>query len=148
MTNSHFRLTSVALAISLIGVVIHVAAIIAGPSWYAFFGAPPLVVASAQAGTWLAPVSAAGIAVLMGICAMYAASALGLIRRLPLIRTMLAGIAVICLLRAFVLVPAAFIHPELFNVFEVVAALTWAIAGAGFVAGLSMARRTLSVSLT
>jgi hypothetical protein len=146
MKNNHVRLAFLALAISLLGVAIHVAAMIGGPSWYAFFGAPPQVVASAQAGTWLAPVSTAGIAVLMGICAMYACSALGLVRRLPLLRTMLAGIAAVCLLRALVLVPVALIHPELLNVFEVVAALTWGTAGVGFVAGFLMSKSTLAGS--
>jgi len=82
-----------AMLIASAGSAIHVAAILGGPSWYAFFDAPPFVVASAQAGTWLAPVSAAVIAGLMSLCAVYAASALGLIRQLPLLRLGLAGIA-------------------------------------------------------
>ncbi len=135
MKNLYARLTCLAVAISLVGVAIHVAAIVGGPSWYAFFGAPPQIVASAQAGTWLAPLSTAGIAVLMGVCAAYACSALGLVRRLPLLRTMLAGIAAICLLRALILVPLAVTHPELLNLFEVVAALIWGTAGIGFLAG-------------
>lgn len=146
MKNNHARLTFFALAISLLGVAIHVAAMIGGPPWYAFFGAPPQVVASAQAGTWLAPVSTAGIAILMGICAVYASSALGLVRRLPLLRTMLAGIAAVCLLRALVLAPIAFIHPQLINVFEVVAALTWGTAGIGFLAAFLRTKRALAAS--
>jgi hypothetical protein len=140
MKNLHARFTLLAVAISLVGVAIHVAAIVGGPSWYAFFNAPPQVVASARSGTWLAPTSTAGIAVLMGICALYACSALGLVRPLPLLRTMLAGIAAVCLLRALVLVPLAFTHPELRNLFEVIAALTWGTAGIGFVAGFLMTR--------
>lgn len=148
MKNSHSRLTFLALAISLLGVAIHVAAIIGGSSWYAFFGAPPQIVASAQAGTWLAPVSTAGIAVLMGICAVYASSALGLVRRLPLLRTMLAGIAAVCLLRALVLIPLVFVHPQLINLFEIVAALTWGTAGLGFATGFLMTRSTLAAART
>lgn len=144
MKNLHARLTCLAAAIAFVGVAIHVAAIAGGPSWYAFFGAPPQIVASAQAGTWLAPVSTAGIAVLMGMCALYACSALGLVRRLPLLRTMLAGIAATCLLRALILVPVAFTHPELVNLFEVIAALTWGAAGIGFVAGYLIARSRLA----
>lgn len=140
MKDHKTSLVYLAAGISLVGVAIHIAAISAGPSWYAFFGAPPLVVASAKAGTWPAPVSAAVIAVLMGICAAYACSALGLVRRLPLLRTMLAGIATICLLRALVLVPLALTHTELFNLFEVMAALTWGAAGIGFVAAFVMSR--------
>ncbi len=113
-----------AAAIAALGVVIHLGCIAGGPSCYAFFGAPPQIVASARRGTWLAPVGTAGIAALMGICAAYACSALGLIRRLPLLRTALAGIAVVCLARALVLLPFAWIHPELRTPFECIAALT------------------------
>lgn len=141
MKNLYVRLTYLAAVISLVGVAIHLAAIAGGPSWYAFFGAPPRIVASAQAGTWLAPVSTTGIAVLMGLCAVYACSALGLVRRLPLLRTMLSGMAALCLLRALILIPLAFSHPELINRFEVIAALAWGAAGIGFGAGLLLARR-------
>lgn len=134
IAHAHSRvfLPYAAAAISIAGVLIHVAAIMGGPSWYAFFGAPPQVVDSARAGTWLAPVSTAGIALLMGICALYACSAFGLVRRLPLLRTVLAGIATICLLRALIVLPLAATHPELVNLFEVSAALVWGTAGIGF----------------
>ena len=148
MRHLYTRFIYLAVAISLFGVAVHAAAILGGPSWYAFFGAPPQIVASARAGTWLAPVSTAGIAVLMGICAAYGCSALGLFRRLPLLRTVLAGIAAICLLRGLVLVPLAFTHPQLLNLFEVVAALTWGMAGIGFLAGFLMSRSTLAQART
>jgi GNAT superfamily N-acetyltransferase len=70
-----------AIIISAAGVVVHVGALFAGPSWFEFFGAPPSVVASARNGTWLAPVSGLVIAGLMGLCGVYAASATGLLRR-------------------------------------------------------------------
>lgn len=126
----------IAMAIALLGAAIHVAAIFGGPSWYAFFGAPPAIVESARAGTWVAPVGALVIAGLMAICASYAASALGLVPKLPLLRTGLASIAVVCLLRAFVLIPLAIKHPELRNTFEVAAAFIWGCAGLGFAVGL------------
>jgi len=148
MKNVHARLTCLAVAISLVGVAVHVAAILGGPSWYAFFGAPPQIVASASAGTWLAPVSTAGIAALMGICALYACSALGVVRRLPLLRPMLAAIATVCVLRALVLVPVAFTRPELINLFEIVAALVWGAAGIGFIAGFRMTRHALAFQRT
>ncbi|MEH6437922.1 hypothetical protein [Massilia sp. DD77] len=123
-----------AAAISILGVAIHLATIAGGPAWYAFFGAPPQVVASARAGTWLAPAGTAAIAALMGVCAAYACSALGLLRRLPLLRPVLAGIAAVCLLRALVLVPLAVNHPELRTSFEVSASIVWGLAGIGFAA--------------
>ena len=124
-----------AAAIALVGVVIHVAAIVGGAEWYAYFGAPPPIVESARAGTWLAPVSCAAIAALMALCAAYAFSALGHIRRLPLLRLMLGGMAGVCLLRALILVPLAINHPELRNAFEFGAAFVWGLAGVGFAVG-------------
>ncbi len=124
-----------AAAIALVGVAIHLAAIVGGPSWYAYFNAPPSVVASARAGTWLAPVSAAIIALLMGLCAAYALSAAAVIGVLPLRRTMLAGMAFVCIARSLILIPFALKHPQLFNLFEVVAAIVWATAGMGFWVG-------------
>jgi hypothetical protein len=115
-----------------------------GDSWrlvlVCIFGAPPVIVASARDGTWLAPVSTAGIAVLMGLCALYAYSATGLMRRLPLLRPALASVAAVCLVRAFVLIPLAIKHPELVNTFEIVAAIVWATAGGGFALGYRAAR--------
>ena len=140
MNKPSFALISLAAAIAMVGVAIHLAAIAFGPDWYAFFDAPPPIVASARQGTWLAPGSAAVIAILMGLSCAYACSAIGLIRRLPLLRTALAGIAVICLVRALILVPLAIHDPVLRTMFNVVAAIVWGIAGIGFAAGFLAVR--------
>jgi hypothetical protein len=132
-----------AAAIAAVGAAIHLAAIAGGTPWYVFFNAPPGVVASSRDGTWLAPVSTAVIAALMGTCALYACSAVGLVRRLPLLRTMLAGMAAICLIRALVLVPLSFTHAELRNAFEVIAAIVWGLAGVGFALGFARVWKTL-----
>lgn len=129
-------------AISLAGVAIHIAAIFGGASWFAFFGAPPAVVESARAGTLLAPLATLAIAGAMGLCAAYAFSAAGDIRRLPLLRAALASMATICLLRALLLVPVALLRPELVNTFEVVAAIVWGVAGVGFALGFRGSRST------
>jgi hypothetical protein len=131
-----------AAAIAIIGSLIHVAAIPAGPAWYAYFGAPAGVVASARDGTWPAPAGALVIALLMATCAWYACAALGTVRRPPLLRTGLATMAVICLVRALLLPPLAFTHPELRNTFEVVAAIVWGLAGLGFALGVRAARKS------
>jgi hypothetical protein len=130
-----------AAAIAALGVAIHLAAIAGGPSWYAWFGAPPAIVASAREGTWLAPASAAAIAALMAVCAAYACSAIGLVRRLPWLRPVLAGIAAICLLRALLLVPLAIRYPALCTPFEIGAALVWGGAGIGFAVAVLHAGR-------
>lgn len=129
-----------AMATAVAGVVIHVGAVFGGPAWFAFFNAPPGVVASARAGTWLAPVSALIIAGLMAVCALYAGSVLGLVRRPPLQRLGLATMAAVCLLRALILPPLAIGHPELRNTFEVVSAIIWFAAGVGFAVGFRITR--------
>jgi hypothetical protein len=140
MKKSSTWLVYLAAIIALAGVVIHVGAVFGGPSWFAFFGAPPRVVASARAGTWLAPVGALVIATLMMVCAVYAGSALGLVRRVPLQRTTLAAIAAVCLIRALILPPLALKHPELWNIFEVTSAIVWFVAGVGFAVGFRVAK--------
>ena len=60
---------------------------------------------------------------------------------LPLLRTGLAAMAAICLVRALLLPPLAMTHPELRNTFEVVAALLWGLAGIGFALGVKAAAR-------
>ncbi len=128
-----------AALIAAFGVAIHVGAVFGGPSWFAFFNAPPSVVASARAGTWLAPASALAIAALMAACTYYAASGVGIVPRPPLQRIGLAAVAVICVLRAVLLPVLAIRHAELRNTFEVVAAIIWFVAGVGFAVGFRLA---------
>jgi len=125
----------VAAFIAAAGALIHVAAIAGGPAWFEFFGAPPAVLASARAGTWLAPVGSLLIAGLMALCAAYALSALGRIRPRPLMRLVLFGIASVCLLRTLALPVAAMRWPQLINTFELVSAAVWGTAGLGFALG-------------
>ena len=127
-----------AALIAAAGVVIHVGALFGGPSWFAFFGAPPSVVASARNGTWLAHVSGGAIAGLMGMCAWYAESAVGLVKRPPFQRLGLGVIASVCLVRALLLPVLAVSHPQLRNNFEIVAAIVWFLAGVGFSVGFFM----------
>jgi hypothetical protein len=117
---------------SAIGALIHFAAIAGGTGWFIFFNAPQQVVASSRAGTWLAPLSTSILGLLMAVCAAYAFSALGRLPRLPLPRLMLAGMAGGCLLRAAVIVPLAINHPQLRTTFELISAVIWGLAGAGF----------------
>jgi hypothetical protein len=129
------KLLILSALISAIGVVIHVAAIFGGASWFYFFRAPPTVVASAQAGTWLAPTGALLIAVAMALCCAYALSAAQLIRRLPLLRWVLASMATVCILRVVVLIPVSIYRPVLIDTFEIIASTCWFLAGLGFLVG-------------
>ncbi len=90
----------------LLGALLHVVALIGGPRWIAFVGAPVAVVRSAREGTWLAPVGALSIAALLTLWGLYAFSAAGWFRPLPLIRPVLALVATIFLLRGAIILPA------------------------------------------
>ena len=140
MKQSNIWWVYLAALIAVAGVVIHVGAVFGGPSWFAFFNAPPPIVASAREGTWLAPVSALIIAGLMAVCALYAGSVVGLIRRPPFQRLGLTSMAAVCLIRALVLPPLAIGHPELRNTFEVVSAIIWFAAGVGFAVGFRITK--------
>ncbi|MEJ6004900.1 hypothetical protein WG899_05035 [Paucibacter sp. AS339] len=140
MSRSSLAWIYLAAAISLMGVVIHLGAIVGGAPWLVFFGAPPFVVESARSGTLLAPLGSLAIALAMGLCAAYALSAAAYIRRLPLLRLGLASIASVCLFRALVLIPLALLHPAMLNTFEVVAAIIWGLAGVGFALGFFVVR--------
>jgi hypothetical protein len=89
----------------LMGALLHVVVLIAGPDWIAFVGAPPVVVRSASEGTWLAPVGALGIASLLTVWGLYALSGAGWIRPLLLLKTVLGGVALLFLLRGAIIVP-------------------------------------------
>jgi len=87
------------------GSVLHIAILFGGPDWYAFFGAPRGLVEMARVGNLRAPVSCLAIALILAILAAYAFSAAGLIRRLPLLRTGLALMAIVLILRGVLFIP-------------------------------------------
>ncbi len=151
MTKFEKTIVQIAVFIAAIGALIHLAAIAGGPTWFRFFGAPPMIVASAEQGGWLAPLVTLLIAALMATCAWYAAAALLWLPRPPLHKTGLAVMAVICIVRALLLPVLALSHPELRNSFEVIAALVWFMAGCGYALGfnyLLRARQAVASSPT
>ena len=96
----------VAAALLFAGAILHVAALIGGPSWIAFVGAPREVVESASRGTWLAPVGALGITALLLLLAAYALSAATVFRSFPFSRSILTFFATIFIVRGLIIVPA------------------------------------------
>lgn len=125
---------------AFLGGLLHVVALIGGPVWIAAIGAPYWFVESAQQGTWIAPVGGLTITGLMWLCSAYAFSGAGWLRPVPLLRTGLSSIALVCLLRGIFLVPIVLLlHPELtvqIGTFEIVASPVWAAIGMFFAVGL------------
>jgi hypothetical protein len=93
------------------GALLHVAILFGGPDWYAFFGAPRRLVAMARIGSIRAPISCLVIAAILGLCAAYAFSGAGAIRRLPFLRLGLAFIAISMILRGILFVPLILWRP-------------------------------------
>lgn len=96
-----------------IGGLLHIAIIFGGPDWYQFFGAPPGLVQMARDGKPRAAISCLAIASVLFVFAAYAFSGVGLIRRLPLLRTGLFLIGGGLLLRGILFVPVAVWYPRL-----------------------------------
>jgi hypothetical protein len=84
----------------------HVAIILGGPHWYRFFGAGERMAQLAARGAWYPTVVTSAIAAVLAIWALYAFSGAGLIRRLPLLRTILTAIATVFLARGLFAIPA------------------------------------------
>jgi putative oxidoreductase len=72
------------------GALAHLLIPLGGPGWYSFFAAPPGLIAMAEAGLVRPAVTCAAIAAILFLIAAYAFSGLGLIRRLPGVRLVLA----------------------------------------------------------
>ena len=101
----------VAGAGSLAASVLHVACIAGGPDWYRFFGAGERMARSASRGHWYPTAVTLGIATILAGWALYAWSAAGFIRRLPLLRPVLCAITGVYLLRALAFVPLQVFFP-------------------------------------
>ncbi|MGQ0801892.1 MAG: hypothetical protein ACT4NL_17480 [Pseudomarimonas sp.] len=137
------------------GSLLHLAVPLGGPEWYAFLGAPPGLVALAEAGSLRPLLTCLAIAGVLLLVGLYAFSGLGLIRRLPLLRLALAAIGVGLSVRGLAFIPLAIWHPHILsglcgrcdgvNVFLVITSGLCLFAGIGYVLGawrLSQTRGT------
>jgi hypothetical protein len=125
--------------------LLHVAIAIAGPSWYAFFGAPHRLVEAARAGDPRASVTCVGIACILLVFAAYAFSGSGVIPELPLLKPTLGLVAVIFALRGVALVPMILVAPSLvrritdhvqIDAFVIVTSLVCIVLAIGYASGL------------
>ena len=112
----------------------HLLCILGGPSWFAFARAPQQIIDSAVQGTLLAPIGTIIVASLMFACTIFAFSAVGLIRKVPLLKSALFIIAALCLLRGLIAVPT-FVTSSGLDTWQIVASTVWFYVGICFVAG-------------
>ncbi len=136
----------IATAISFFGALIHWVAPFVGVDWYRFLTSPQWVVQSATAHTWQAPVGAAVIGALMFMCGLYACSGAGLIKRIPLLRTALCFVAMLCIVRGALIFLFLVKIPERLTAFDITASFVWLIAGICFALGTGLRWQLLQVN--
>lgn len=88
--------------LSLMAAMLHVVAIILGPSGYRLFGAGERFVRAAEKGKIHPPLITLGIALILASWAAYALSGAGIIRPLPVLRPALVGITLVYLARGLI----------------------------------------------
>lgn len=120
----------------------HASCIILGPSCYQAQMAPDQIVQSAIDGTWVAPIGTLAISFLFMLCAAYALSAAGILRRLPLLNLGIHCIAALCVVRGFATVPLSLMFPDMVSSFSVFAGLLWFLTGLLFFFGYRYARQS------
>jgi hypothetical protein len=112
----------------------HLLCIIGGPSWFAFARAPEQIIVSSQQGTLLAPIGTVIVASLMFACTIFAFSAVGFIRKVPLLKSALITIAILCTLRGLIGIPT-FVNSTGLDLWQIIASAVWFYVGICFIAG-------------
>jgi len=120
--------------IALASAIWHLLCIFGGPSWFAFARAPQQIIDSAVQGTLLASIGTIIVASLMFACTVFAFSAVGLILKVPLLKSALITIAILCTLRGLIAIPT-FVTPSGFDIWQIVASTVWFYVGICFIAG-------------
>ncbi|MEQ1688071.1 MAG: hypothetical protein ABL874_05820 [Sphingopyxis sp.] len=129
---------------SIAASLLHIGCIIGGPDWYRFFGAGEDMARMAERGHWYPPIITLFIAGVLAVWALFAFSAAGTLRRLPLARTALVAIAAVLLARsALGFVPSLW-APEQWPAFAIWSSLIVLALGLCFAIGTWKAWPTLS----
>ncbi len=98
--------------VAIAGALLHIAIMFGGPDWYAFFGAPSGLVELARIGHPRAAISCLVIASFLFILAAYAFSGANAIRRLPLLRPVLAIVGFVLIARGVLFIPMIMWQPD------------------------------------
>lgn len=112
----------------------HLLCIVGGPSWFAFARAPQQIIDSAQQRTLLAPLGTIVVAALMFACTIFSFSAAGLIRKVPLLKSALMTISLLCIVRGLIAIPIL-VTPTGLDIWEVIASAVWLYVSICFLAG-------------
>lgn len=128
--------------LSLAASLLHLACIAGGADWYRFFGAGEELATMAEQGSIIPAAITFAIAVILAIWAAYAFAGAGRIRRLPLMRTALAAITAVYMLRGLMIIPLQ-LQPRA-TTFDHVSSLVVLVYGAVYLLGTIRAWPALS----
>lgn len=128
--------------------LLHVGIVFGGPGWYRFFGAGERMARLSARGSVYPTIITAGIALVLGLWALYGLSGAGVIRRLPLLRPALLLVAGVYFARGALGVPLVlFVDGPYTNelkgrmTFMVVSSLVCLFLGFCYASGAARVRR-------
>ena len=102
----------IAGSLSALASLLHVGCIYFGASWYRFFGAGEQMAQLAEQGSLQPTIITSGIVLILAIWSLYAFSAAGIVRKLPLMRLALIVITAIYFLRGIAGIVIAAINED------------------------------------
>lgn len=101
-----------AALLSAMAALAHLGCVVFGANWYRFFGAGEQMARMAEQGLWYPTMVTSVLVMVLAIWSLYALSAAGVIRRLPLIRLALCTISAVFVLRGIGFVALMPMFPE------------------------------------
>ncbi|ALN87182.1 hypothetical protein LC55x_3925 [Lysobacter capsici] len=111
MSGEPDRTLMAAGALSALAVLLHLGCIVFGAPWYRALGAGEWMAQASIAGHWYPTVATLVIASVLTVWSLYAFSAAGVLRRLPLLRTVMFLVTAVYLLRGLAAVPMMSVFP-------------------------------------
>ena len=113
----------------------HLSCIVLGPTCYSVQMAPPIIVASAEAGTWLAPLATIVISLVFITMGLYALSSAKVIPRLPFRNLAMYTIAFICIVRGILPIQLGVRHPDKVTGIVIAVGIAWLLVGVCYMIG-------------
>lgn len=136
MTDSTNKLLIVCGALSGIAALAHLACLVVGAPLFRLLGAGEQMAQLHDAGHWYPTAVTLAIAAVLAIWAAYALSGAGVLRRLPLRRTVLSAVTAVYIVRGVAFVPAMAYFPGNSITFWVVSSSICLAIGLVHLAGL------------
>ena len=121
-------LVSAAL-IAMGNAIAHLSCIFIGPACYAAQMAPPILVESARNGTYLAPIANIFVSAIFIVLGLYALSAAGVGRKLPLLKYVIFTVATLCIVRGILPLQFWLRYPDKVNDVAFYYGVGWFVTG-------------------